>query len=220
MKSSYQLPASESNASTIQDSFAPDAFRGPSDFDIRHNITANSVFELPFGKGKRILDTNNRWVDGFLGGWQISALVSYRTGAPTNLTNGGIFPTNYLNAGLAVLRPGATLPTTSVGFNQVGQPSYFASTTDAKAFMGQYPGTVGTRGIIRLPSVRNTDLSIAKYFRMPFEGHRLQLRGEAFNAFNFVNFTGFTNSIVSATFGQFTSTQDPRVMQFALRYEF
>jgi hypothetical protein len=201
--------ASESNASTIQDSFSPDAFRGPSDFDIRHNITANGVFELPFGKGKRILDTNNPLLDGLLGGWQISTLVSFRTGTPTNLTNGGIFPTNYLNAGLAVLRPNASVPTTRVGYNQLGQPSLFANTNDAKAFMGQYPGTVGTRGIVRLPSVRNTDLSIAKYFRMPFEGHRLQVRGEAFNAFNFVNFTSLTNSIVSATFGQFTSTQDP-----------
>ena len=49
----------------------------------------------------------------------------------------------------------------------------------------------------------------------------LQFRAEAFNAFNFVNFTGLTTSIQSqGTFGQFSSTQDPRVMQFALRYEF
>ncbi len=213
--------ASESNASTIQDSFCPKCFRGPSDFDIRHNITANTVFELPFGKGKKFAGNSNKWLDGLIGGWQISALVSYRTGTPVSLSNGGIFPTNYLNSALAVLRPGATMPTTGVTLNQNGNPSLFANTTDYKAFMGQYPGTVGTRGIIRLPNVRNTDLSIGKYFKMPWEGHTLQVRGEAFNAFNFVNFTGFQGSIQSqATFGQFSSTQDPRVMQFALRYEF
>jgi hypothetical protein len=213
--------ASESNASTIQDSFCPDCFRGPSDFDIRHNITANGVFELPFGKGKMLGRNTNKWLDGLIGGWQISALVSYRTGAPANLSNGGVYPTNYLNAALAVLRPGATMPETSVGFNQNGQPSLFRNTTDYRSFMGQYPGTVGTRGIIRLPNVRNTDLSIGKYFKMPWEGHTLQVRGEAFNAFNFVNFTGLVTNLNSqGTFGQFGNTQDPRVMQGALRYEF
>jgi hypothetical protein len=212
--------ASESNGSTIQDAFNPDAFRGPSDFDIRHNVTANTVFELPFGKGKRLLSNANPWVDGVLGGWQISALVSYRTGTPTNLTDNGVFGTNYLSSSFAVLRPGATIPTTQVGYNQNGQPSMFANTGDAKAFMGAYAGTVGTRGIVRLPNVRNTDLSIAKYFRMPWEGHRMQLRGEAFNAFNFVNFQTLQTGLTSATFGQFSSTAEPRVMQFALRYEF
>lgn len=213
--------ASESNASTIQDSFCPTCFKGPSDFDIRQNITANGVFELPFGKGKMMMGNANKWLDGLIGGWQISALVSFRTGTPISLSNGGVYPTNYLNSALAVLRPGATMPETGVGYNQNGQPSLFRNTNDYKAFMGQYPGTVGTRGIIRGPNVRNTDLSIGKYFKMPWEGHTLQVRGEAFNAFNFVNFTGFTNSIQSqGTFGQFSSTQDPRVMQFALRYEF
>ena len=172
-------------------------------------------------KGKMLMGNANKWLDGLIGGWQISALVSYRTGLPTNISNGGVYPTNYLNAALAVLRPGATMPTTGVTYNQNGQPALFANTTDYKAFMGQYPGTVGTRGIIRLPAVRNTDLSIGKYFKMPWEGHTLQVRGEAFNAFNFVNFTGLTNSLANqGTFGQFTTTQDPRVMQFALRYEF
>jgi hypothetical protein len=212
--------ASESNAGTIQDSFCPDCFRGPSDFDIRHNITANGVFETPFGRGKRFGGNVNKWVDGFIGGWQISTLFSWRTGTPVNLGNGGVYVTNYLSSSLAVLRPGREMPSTGVQFNQLGNPSWVANTNAASAFMGQYPGTVGTRGIFRNPNSRNVDLSIGKFFRMPWEGHRVQVRGEAFNAFNLVNFTGMQTSIVNANFGQFSSTQDPRVMQFALRYEF
>lgn len=214
--------ASESNAGTIQDAFEVNAFRGPSDFDIRHNITANGVFELPFGRGKRLGGNVNKWLDGFIGGWQISALVSFRTGTPITLTDAGVYGTNYLSASYAVLRPGFALPETAsrVVYNQNGVPSLFANTNEARAFMGAYAGTVGTRGIVRGPYVRNTDLSIGKYFKMPWEGHTLQVRGEAFNAFNFVNFTGQQTSITSPVFGQYNNTQDPRVMQFALRYQF
>jgi hypothetical protein len=56
---------------------------------------------------------------------------------------------------------------------------------------------------------------------MPFEGHRVSVRGEAFNAFNHVNFTTPNLSLATpSTFGELTKTSDPRVMQFALRYEF
>jgi hypothetical protein len=214
--------ASESNSGTIQNAFNTNAFRGPSDFDIRHNVTANGVFALPFGKDKMFGRNSNKWLDGVIGGWQITALVNFRTGTPLNLTDSGVYGVNYLSSSFAILKPGATMPTTAsrVVYNQNGVPSLFSNTADGKSFIGAYAGTVGTRGIVRGPLSRNTDLSIGKYFKMPFEGHTLQVRGEAFNAFNFVNFTTPQTSITSATFGQFSGTQDPRVMQFALRYEF
>ncbi|MEJ7604782.1 MAG: hypothetical protein WKF37_00565 [Bryobacteraceae bacterium] len=56
---------------------------------------------------------------------------------------------------------------------------------------------------------------------MPVEGHRLQLRAEAFNAFNNVN---FFNPVLRldrpTTFGEYQQAAPARVMQFALRYEF
>jgi hypothetical protein len=89
------------------------------------------------------------------------------------------------------------------------------------SFEGQDPGTVGTRGILRVPGSVNFDASVNKSFRMPFEGHRLMLRGEAFNAFNHVNFTTPNVSLATpSTFGELTNTLPARVMQFALRYEF
>jgi hypothetical protein len=67
----------------------------------------------------------------------------------------------------------------------------------------------------------NFDLSLGKFFAMPFEGHRIQVRAEAFNAFNNVNFLSPSLSLANpSTFGQFTNVMAPRVMQFALRYEF
>ena len=215
--------SSPAGGTTIQDSFNPNAFKGPSDFDIRHNATMNVVYELPIGTNKMLLGKTPKWLDYAIGGWQISALGSYRSGTPLNLSNGGLYPTNYLNSALAVLKPGAALPDTGLYFNQKGNPSLFNATTVVNSFMGQYPGTVGTRGIVRGIGFANTDISLSKFIKLPIEGHRLQIRAEAFNSFNHVNFnnSSVTTSIQNpTTFGQFSSAAPARVMQFALRYEF
>lgn len=214
--------ASGTSGGVIQDTFNPNAFRGSSDFDQRHNITANTVVELPFGKGKQLFNSTSGWVNQIIGGWQASMLWRYRSGLPLNISSGGQYPTNYLNSALAIVRPGSSLPANGTGYNQNGNPSLFRETnTAAGAFVQQYPGFTGTRGIIRGPKMSNFDLSLGKFFTLPFEGHRIQVRAEAFNAFNNVNFTTANLSLASpSSFGQFTGVMAPRVMQFALRYEF
>ena len=205
----------------VQDAFNPLAYRGPSDFDIRHNLTANYVVEIPIGRDKKVFGKMPKALDAVVGGWQISSLVSLRSGTPINITNSGVYPTNYLNSSIAQLRPGATMPATAA-FDQTGTPSIFANTNAYKAFMGEYPGQTGTRGIVRRPAFFNSDLSISKVIKLPFEGHTLQIRAEGFNAFNNVNFTGSPQLSIATpnTFGQITSAADARVMQFAMRYEF
>jgi hypothetical protein len=211
-----------SNGAIIQNSFDPRAFRGSSDFDIRHNISANSVYELPFGKGKSFGASVPGWTNQLIGGWQLSGLMRYRSGLPTTISNAGVYPTNYLNSAIAVLRPGATLPENGNGFNQNGNPSIFRQTAGAmSAFMGQYPGQVGQRGIVRTNGMFNVDLAMAKAFFMPWEGHRIQFRAEAFNAFNNVNFFNPSMRLDRpSTFGEFQNVMPARVLQFALRYEF
>ena len=44
------VSGAESDGAGVQDAFNPDGYRGPSTFDIRHNVTANAVVELPFGQ--------------------------------------------------------------------------------------------------------------------------------------------------------------------------
>lgn len=214
--------AAGTGGGVIQDTFNPNSFRGSSDFDSRHNITANAVVELPFGKGKAIFGSAPSWVNQIVGGWQTTMLWRFRSGLPLNITSGGQYPTNYLSSALAIVRPGATLPENGAGYNQNGNPSLFRTTNAATtSFVQQYPGGTGTRGIIRGAAMSNFDLSLGKYFTLPFEGHRIQVRAEAFNAFNNVNFTTASLSLANpSTFGQFTGVMAPRVMQFALRYEF
>lgn len=217
--------AAEGGAGTsgavIQDSFNPGAFRGSSDFDARHQINANILYELPFGKNKWLLSNANRVVNQVVNGWQISMLTRFRSGLPTTISYGGLYPTNYLTSALAIVKPGSTLPENGVGFDQNGAPSIFRSTAASNNFIEQYPGSTGTRGIIRLAPYTNFDIAVAKAFTLPWESHSIQFRAEAFNAFNNVNFYNPNLSLAStSTFGEFQSALPARVMQFALRYQF
>jgi hypothetical protein len=68
-------------------------------------LSGNTVLELPSAR-EAFAERRPGWLE-HTGGWQVSALSRFRSGLPVNITNGGVYPTNYLSAALAVLRPGA-----------------------------------------------------------------------------------------------------------------
>ncbi len=92
----------------------------------------------------------------------------------------------------------------------------------ANSFADAYPGSAaGTRALVRLAGMKNFDFAVAKSFPLPWEGHSIQFRAEAYNAFNNVNFIQPSLSLQNTSqFGEYQSTMPPREMQFALRYEF
>jgi hypothetical protein len=195
-----------------------DAFYGDADYDIRHNLNANVLFELPFGKGKRFASDATGVTEQLVSGWQISSIFRYRSGLPTSVAYTGLWPTNFSFNTIAYATGSYDDHVTE---NQFGNPAIFASTTEAANWKPMLPGEVGTRAAVRLDDYFNTDIAITKSFPLPFANQRLQFRAEAFNAFNNVNFTNATIDANSPTsFGQFTAAAPPRVMQFALRYEF
>lgn len=214
--------ATESGAgeqgAAIQNIFNTREFRGSSDFDARHNISGNALYELPLGRGKAVLPDAPRWLDLLVGGWQVSGLIRFRTGLPTTVAGGLEYNANYWLSSLAI-RTGAIK--SGVHIDQNGNPSIFANTNTSNSFADELPGHTGKRAAVRLASYFNTDLAVTKLFRLPKEGQRIQFRAEAFNAFNNVNFTNPSLSLTApGTFGEFQGVTEPRVMQFALRYEF
>jgi hypothetical protein len=203
----------------IQNIFNAKEFRGSSDFDVRHNISANYLFELPFGKDKALFRNAPSWVNGIIGGWQIASVMRYRTGLPTSVAGNLAYNANYWLSSLAIMT--APVKTGGVTFDQNGNPSVFGSTSAADSFADELPGHTGTRAPVRLAPFFNTDLTLQKTFRLPKEGQRLHFRAEAFNAFNTVNFTNPSLALTAPlTFGEFQQTTPPREMQFALRFEF
>ena len=202
------------------DPYSSTAYRGSSDFDARHNINANVLYELPLGKGKLLFRNASPILNQIVGGWQISMISRYRSGLPSSIFYGGVFPTNFSFGAVAYpISPSYSYGTST--YDQKGNPSVFASTASASNWLPMYAGSVGERAAIRLAGLLNFDIAVSKAFPLPWEGQRLQLRGEAFNAFNNVN---FYDPILDATqlssFGEYQYAQPGRVMQFGLRYEF
>ncbi len=214
----------ESGAGTggaiLQDAFNVNAFRGPSDFDQRHNITADVLYELPFGTGKRFMKSPGRVAKELFSGWQVAVIGRYHSGTPTTIEAGGVYPTNYEYNALVTLLPGGTNTYGKFTDNK-GLPSLFPTTNAYQNYFQESGGTTGTRGIVRLPGYSDIDVSFSKSFAMPWEGHRLQFRAEMFNALNHVN---FYNPILdinnTAQFGEFQNDVSPRVVQLSLRYAF
>ncbi|HKP70748.1 MAG TPA: carboxypeptidase regulatory-like domain-containing protein [Pyrinomonadaceae bacterium] len=200
-----------------------DVCYGPSDFDIRHMANVNGIWELPFGRGKWLYSDASGWVDQLIGGWQLSGIYTYRSGLPFSTTTGS-FPVGFVFNSPGVFSGNSSLLSgnidttgTAVGF--FGNTTATNSVLDA--FTNPAGGEIGQRNNIRGPSYWNVDLSLAKNFRMPWEGHRLQVRVDAFNAFNRNVFANPAANINAASFGQITTSAiAPRELQFAIRYDF
>lgn len=208
------------SGAVLQDAFNVNAFRGSSDFDERHNITADALYELPFGRNRMFVKNANKFVDAIIGGWQASTIFRYHSGLPSAISAGGVYPTNYEISALANLLPGAT---NNYGkfIDNNGVPSLFANTSASGNYFQQSGGTTGTRAIVRLPGFVNIDVALTKSFAMPWEGHKVTIRGEAYNAFNHAN---FYNPILdinnTGQFGEFQNVMPPRVLQISMRYSF
>lgn len=211
-----------------------------SDFDIRHLINANAVWQIPVGRSRHFLNGTNRFVDAVIGGWQLSGIYRWNSGLPVGFYgDSGPFDdarwaTNW-NAQSNVVRtkPLETCPTRG----GTTAPKLFGCDPTAayRSFRNPYPGEAGDRNVFRVPGYIALDMGLAKSFTMPWsEHHQLQLRFEAFNVTNTQRLgqfdtsrTGFgvtqdpTNATPPTNWSNFTAIQgQPRQMQFGFRYSF
>jgi hypothetical protein len=217
--------------------------RAVSDFDIRHILNFNSVWDLPFGKGKMLFGKANSVADAIVGGWQLSTIFRYSSGLPLSApfdNNGWATNWNVRSSGVAVKQLESS-PTRGVG---TAAPNLFSDATAAyQSYRSPRAGETGDRNSLRYPGFVSLDFGLYKSFKMPYnENHHLVFRWEVFNATNTQRLTGVlgstfavgldpylggANGTPTASFGNLTTTQKPfgestaaRIMQFALRYQF
>ena len=204
--------------------------RSSTNIDVRHNVVANAVYELPFGRGKQFLTSGPG--AAILGGWELAGIFTARTGLPVNIT---------------MSRKASALPdgnTSSQRPNLVpGVPIYAADQTihnwfNPAAFALPANGTWGNLGryIANGPGMYEIDSSLQKRFRLN-ERFALNVRAAAYNLINHPVYKTPGSSIgsltgnppsVSGSFGQITNiintgavgTGAPRRIEFLFRMEF
>jgi hypothetical protein len=204
--------------------------RSSTNIDVRHNVTINGVYELPFGPGKHLL--NSGLASQILGGWEVAGIASARTGLPLNVTmsrKASALPDGNTSSQRPNLVPGVPIYAANQTINNWFNPAAFASPAN---------GTWGNLGryIANGPGMYEIDSSLQKRFRLT-ERLGLNFRAAAYNLFNHPIYTNPSASIgsltgnppsVSGSFGKITSilntgavgTGAPRRIEFMFRAEF
>ena len=190
--------------------------RGLSSFDIRHQLRANYVYELPFGERKRW--ARKGWEAAAFGNWTLSGNTIVQTGTPfTARVLGGVGN----NGGV-----GATFSTRA---DQVGDPSlpgdqrtplHFFNTA---AFVLPSPGRFGDAARNTIPGPGNLSFNFALARRVNFgkdKRDRINLRWEVQNLTNTPNFTGLSTVVDSQTYGRVLGARAMRTMDFVMRVNF
>jgi hypothetical protein len=186
------------------------------EFDQTHVAKFSTVYELPFGRGRKWLSGSHAVVNGLLGGWRIGAIQMYASGFPIALARNNPLP----------IFNRSTRPTIASYDNWRGPESAggFDPATDRFLDRSVFPAQPTNFGNATRhnPNVRtfpafNENISLAKSFPMT-ESVRLDFRVEAFNLFNRVQFgTGSTN-LNSNNFGIVTDqANEPRRMQIGIK---
>lgn len=222
------------------DSDNPKIERSRTPFDLTHSFKLNGIWELPFGKGKRVNLTNG-FVNAVLGGWGVSGIMTWNSGAPFSVLSGR----GTLNRGA---RSGQNTAVTALNksqlddlliFRQTGNGPYMVNAPaigadgravaadgsapfSGQAFFNPGAGELGSlqRRLFSGPGFWNTDFQAFKTFTHG-ERYSADVRADFFNLTNTPSFFIGDQSINSATFGRITSTASGRrVVQFGLYLRF
>lgn len=192
---------------------------GPSDFDKRHVVNLNWVWDMP--RATKLV--HNPAIKAVFDDWQLSGVATFAMGTPTtpgyttvdsvDLTGGG--------DGIRMVMNGNP--------NLTSGDRTFNRWFNTGAFLRPAKGTIGNmqRNALYKPGTNNFDLTFLKVIPVKDKA-KVQLRWEMYNAFNHTQFSNFNSTAqfdaagnqTNATLGQLTSTGSARVMQGSIRFLF
>jgi hypothetical protein len=221
--------------SQILDAFHPKKNRAVSDYDVRHLLTADWVYEVPIGEGRRFLSGANRLVQAVAGGWQLTGLGRYTTGLPFGAQIGAGWVTSWDYQSFLVKKgpvpmhrhiiPGKG-PEAFAGITASDNPLADCIETQASCPVRYpIPGETGSRNAFRGDGVFGIDSGLNKTWHI-WEGSTLNFGWQVFNVTNTPRFDVNPNTSLQALWGGgdfgVYSAQLPRhrIQQFALRVSF
>lgn len=211
----------------FMDNHHPELDYGLSDFDVDQRFVASYVYELPFGRGKKMANTINRAADLVVGGWETTGIATFQAGFPYSITAtdvGGVLGTFFQRADKVSgcnIHDNLNKTLQRLNFDCFTQPA-----------LGVYGNT--PRNWLRQPGINNWDMGIGKNFHIA-ESVQFKLNGDFFNAFNHHQYaigtgaligsgagggSAISNSITSTTAGQITSASASRIIQISGKLTF
>ena len=198
-----------------QNSYDLGAERALAASDVKFRETFGWSYELPFGKGKMMLN-NNKYLNYIVGGWQVNGTAIANTGFPLQITQ----TNNNAALGSGAQRPNAT----GVNPSMPGTINDRLSAWFNKGAFSVAPqftfGNLSRNITYRGPGLANVDASIFKTIALK-EHYRAEFRLEALNLLNHPMFNNPNTNFSSASFGKITTQANlPRQMQLGLRLQF
>lgn len=186
-----------------------DIWRGRSEFvPTVRNVSAWS-YDLPVGRGKRFELTGV--ADAIVGGWAISGITEFSTGAPKTARYTD-------NTGTGAGRQNADrVPGCDIGDAPGDRFEWFNTACFTVPEFGHW-GTAA-QGLINDPGINNWNITVKKYFPVK-ETHRIEFRADLFNAFNHTQWGTSNTSLNSSSYGRIGNTRPARQLQFSLYYTF
>jgi hypothetical protein len=203
-----------------------------SDFDVGQRFVASYVWNLPVGKGKKVLGNVNKPVNALVGGFSLTGIATFQKGFPFSVLGNDLFGLNntFTQRGNLIGNPNS-------GFTKSAN-QWFNRAAFTQPLAGQF-GNSG-RNLLRGPGINNFDMGLAKSFSLS-ERVNLQLRLETFNTFNHTQYgidpsqpgvgpgqAGLDTQVndqaslgsASDNFGKITSARPGRILQLGGKITF
>jgi hypothetical protein len=224
---SYTWSKSMDNGSNYRDivpyTYNTSNLWGPSEFDTRHIVIINYLYDIPLFKG------NKELTGKLLGGWQISGTVQFQTGTPcgigTNNDYAGVGEVGSFGCGTQGQfwnlsgTPQISTGTFAGPVTTSASPKYF-TVAATQPTAGTFNLTPGVRDSVYQPGLQDWNLSLFKSFAIN-ERNAFQFRAEAYDFINHPNLSGPNLTANSSQFGMITSkTGLYRTLQLSLKYQF
>ncbi|AXC11620.1 Oar protein [Acidisarcina polymorpha] len=206
------------SATGITDSQNPATDYGPADFDLTHRAVITLLYEEQWRK-KNLL----------LGGWSIAPILTFSSGYPVALSDSSDDPNQdgtfsdrpqYLGVGGQSNAVQSGYSKTENAFRFLKAGSFGPVACPANLNFGIWCDSPTSRNAIHGPHTTNVDFALLKHFNV-LEHQAVTFEANFFNLFNHANFGDIDGNIADGSnFGHALSSTDPRVIQFALRYDF
>ena len=199
-------------AGSIQNLFNLRQERSVSGFNRPQRAVVSFDYQLPVGRGRTFGKSMNRLLDGVIGGWELSSIISAQSGAPLQVTMA-----NYNMWDGAVQRPNLVANPGTPGPVSGKLNNYFnvnAFTSPDDYTFGSAPRYLST---YRGPALVNEDATLSKNFNIR-EKKYVQLRLEAYSVTNTPQWGSPNTSFGGTTFGQITSAGGNRTLQVAAKF--